>query len=188
MKCCKCGHDLGWSCGYLVCINQECSLNEKIITTNTTTNMKLCELCNGVGWYMDGTPTNLDQKQCPRCHGTGIGADDIPPIFRGNESSNGERMPTDPLMLKGLDQPLSAVCEALRDQGKGEFAKSLEDIYRIAQLVPKYELALWECIKLSGHDTSRGPATWPTIDVCAVREVRRMRDENDEEENFFLQN
>lgn len=39
----------------------------------------------------------------------------------------------------GLRQPLDAICEALRAQGKDSFASSLEDIYLIASRVPELE-------------------------------------------------
>lgn len=45
----------------------------------------------------------------------------------------------------------------------------------------KAETALWECVKLSGADTSEGvPPTWPPLHELAVREVGRLRQDYDE--------
>jgi len=64
--------------------------------------------------------------------------------------------------------------------------KSLEESYD-ELLLERLELlnALWECVKLTGADTSDGPPRygtrdWPQLPELAVREVARLRQEHDE--------
>lgn len=45
----------------------------------------------------------------------------------------------------------------------------------------RFRDALIECATASGADVSDGPPTWPAVDVWAVEEVKRLREDCDEE-------
>lgn len=52
--------------------------------------------------------------------------------------------------------------------------------YLLGKLV-SCELALWECVKLTGADTSGGVPTEPYLAEYAIEEVRRLRTESEED-------
>lgn len=83
------------------------------------------------------------------------------------------------------------------DLTEGGPKQKIEAVLAVARAYHEAEVkrlreALWECVKLTGADTSDGPprpgtGDWPQLPELAVREVARLRAEHDEDEAFWAE-